>query len=341
MTETTPQLLTTLPGQPVPYVVTQGGGRAHLLIDQVGRCLAGAEETGGAMAMMTLEGPAGRPIPLHYHVEEYEFFYCHRGTMQLWLDGESRILNAGDFGYAPPGTVHAYGLLSHHAGFVGPITPGGWERFFDLTGIPYDGVAPFPVGFRPELPLEKFGQAEHQFNMKYLPDAEYTAPRADAADDHLPGSQTPYFLRAGEGPRHRIGGALLTVLITSAETNGGLTMATLAIPRGAGVPTHTHAHTTEGMLVLEGTVRVWLDGVEHELRGGDYASIPAGTAHRWEGAGFFSKTLSITTPGGLEAVPVRAGEATELHMVDREPPVPLSAESLRAAGDGIDIAVDA
>jgi quercetin 2,3-dioxygenase len=342
MSQTTPPpVLTTLPGEPVPYVVTRGGGRAHLLIDQVGRCLAGAEETGGAMAMMALEGPAGRPIPLHYHVREHEFFYCHRGTMQLWLDGESRILHAGDFGYAAPGTVHAYGLLSHHAGFVGPITPGGWERFFDLTGIPYDGVAPFPVGFRPEIPFEKFGQAERDFDMKYLPETEYTAARSDAADDHLPGSQTSYFLRAGEGPRHLIGGALHTSLITSAETGGSLMMATLQLPRGAGVPTHAHERTTEGILVLEGALRVWLDGVEHELHGGDYASIPAGTAHRWVGAGFFTRTLSITTPGGLEAVPVRAGEPTELRMVGREPPVPLSAESLRAAGDGVDLTVEA
>ena len=50
---------TELPGQPVPYVMAAGGGRAHLLIDQVGRCLAGAEETGDALSMMTLNGPAG------------------------------------------------------------------------------------------------------------------------------------------------------------------------------------------------------------------------------------------------------------------------------------------
>jgi hypothetical protein len=57
MTETTPTALTALPGEPIPYVVTQGGGRAHLLIDQVGRCLAGAEETGARGA----RGPADSP----------------------------------------------------------------------------------------------------------------------------------------------------------------------------------------------------------------------------------------------------------------------------------------
>jgi quercetin 2,3-dioxygenase len=338
MTQTTPAL-TELPGHQTPYVLRQGGGRGHLLIDQVGRCVAGAEETGGAISMMTLDGPAGPPIPQHYHNQEYEFFFCHRGVMQLWLDGESRILHPGDFGFAPPGTVHAYGLHSSHAGFVGPIVPGGWDRFFDLTGIPYDGVAPFPVGFRPEIPFAKFGQAEHDFDMKYLPDAEYGEARADAADDALPGTRTPYFLRSGAGPRHRIAGGLSTTLVTGAETDGRLLMATLALPRGAGVPTHVHEHTTEGIYVLEGTLQVTLDGADHVLSTGDFASIPPGTEHRWEGGAFFTKLLSVTSPGGLETVLQRAGEPTELVMFDREPPVALSSDALAAAAEGLDVRV--
>src|ERR1700753_2389181 len=90
-TSTEPGKLTELPGQTVPYVLAAGGGRAHLLIDQVGRCLGGSEETAGAMSMMTLDGPAGRAIPLHFHRQEYEFFFCHRGNVQLWLDDESRL----------------------------------------------------------------------------------------------------------------------------------------------------------------------------------------------------------------------------------------------------------
>jgi quercetin 2,3-dioxygenase len=328
---------TELPGRAVPYVMAAGGGRAHLLIDQVGRCLAGAEETGGALSMMTLDGPAGPPIPLHYHNKEYEFFFCHRGTIQLWLDGESRILHPGDFGYAPPGTVHAYRLLSDHAGFVGPIVPGGWDRFFDLTGIPYAGRAPFPVGFRPEVPFAKFGQAEHDFDMKYLPDEPYAEARLDATDDTLPGSAGPYFLRAGAGPRYRIAGGLATALCTSQETDGKLAMVTVELPRGAGVPDHVHDQTTEGIYVLEGSLRVWIDGEEHRAGGGDYVSIPAGTSHRWEGAAFFTRAISMTTPGGLEALLDRAGEATELPMFGDDEPVALSAQALTGAAEGLDL----
>jgi quercetin 2,3-dioxygenase len=338
MTQTTAEALTELPGQTTPYVLAAGGGRAHLLIDQVGRCLAGSEETGGALSMMTLDGPAGRPIPLHFHNQELEFFFCHRGTMQLWLGGQSRILHPGDFGYAPPGTVHAYGLLSHHAGFVGPIIPGGWDRFFDLTGIPYDGAAPFPVGFRPEVPFAKFGQAEHDFDMKYLPEAPYAEPSTEA-DDTLPGAQSAYFLRAGEGPRHRFAGSLVTALCTGAETDGKLNMFTLQTPRGAGVPAHVHDETTEALYVLEGSLRVWLDGEEHAVGGGDFVNIPAGTRHRWEGGAFFTKAVAMSTPGGLGRVLERAGEPTDLHMFSRDTPAPLTGEQLTAAAEGVDLRV--
>jgi quercetin 2,3-dioxygenase len=326
-----------LPGERVPFVLEAGGGRAHLLIDQVGRCLSGAEETDGAWSMMTLDGPAGRPIPLHFHREEYEFFYCHRGSVQLWLNDESRVLHPGDFGYAPPGTVHSYGLLGNHSGFMGPIIPGGWDRFFDLTGIPYAGSAPFPVGFQPEIPFAKFGQAEQQFNMKYLPEAEYAAPRSDAPDNTLPGSEQAYFLRAGEGPRSRVGGMLVTALCTAAETAGQLNIFTVELPRGAGVPAHSHERTTKGLYVLEGALRVWLDDGEHLVGQGDYVSVPAGTVHRWEGAAFFTKAIAMSTPGGLEQVVQRAGEPTELHMFAADA-APLSGEALgAAASEGVDL----
>ena len=66
------------------------------------------------------------------------------------------------------------------------------------------------------------------------------------------------------------------------------------------------------------SLRVWLDGAEHALASGDYASIPAGTGHRWEGDAFFTKAISMSTPGGLEQLLDRAGEPTELHMFGAE-----------------------
>jgi quercetin dioxygenase-like cupin family protein len=108
--------VTALPGKPVPYVLEAGSGRAHVLLGEVGRVLMGAEETDDRMSVMTLTGPrAGRPIPLHYHDREQEFFFCWRGRIQLWADEESRVHSPGDFGFIPPGTVHAYQLRGNNS----------------------------------------------------------------------------------------------------------------------------------------------------------------------------------------------------------------------------------
>ena len=118
-----------LPGEAVPYYLADGDGRAHLLLGQVGRALAGTEETGGAMSVMTALGPAGRPIPMHRHEREHDYFFCVRGAVQVWADGESRILHPGDVASVPAGVLHAYqfhGALQpvhgpDRAGRLGPL----------------------------------------------------------------------------------------------------------------------------------------------------------------------------------------------------------------------------
>src|SRR4051794_8552313 len=246
-----PLPVTDLPGGPVPYVIEAGSGRAHVLLGEVGRALVGAEESGGAMSVMTLDGPrAERPIPLHYHEHEYEFFYCLRGAIQLWADDQSRVLAPGDFGYIPPNTLHAYQLRGHFSPFVGPIVPGGWDRFFDLTGEPF-ATAAFPQGPKGPPPFEKFGRAEVEFKMKYRPDARY-AEASTAADDTLPADQRAYFLRAGEGPRHAFGGLLQTLLVGAEQSNGGVSMTTVEMAKGPGLPTHVHERSYEALMVVEG-----------------------------------------------------------------------------------------
>src|SRR3954467_13480464 len=242
--------VTALPGDAVPYVIEAGSGRAHVLLGEVGRAMVGAEESDGAMSVMALDGPrADRPIPLHYHDVEYEFFYILRGALQLWADEESRVLYPGDFGYVPPGTLHAYQLRGHHSTFVGAIVPGRWDRFFDLTGEPF-GSACFPQGPKGPPPLEKFGRAEAEFKMKYRPDAQYAAPRDDAADDTLPAGQEAYFLRSGEGPRHELAGQLQTILVGAEQTGGKATMTTVEMAKGPGLPAHVHERTHEALMVV-------------------------------------------------------------------------------------------
>jgi quercetin 2,3-dioxygenase len=329
--------VTELPGESVPYVIEAGSGRAHVLLGEVARAVVGAEESNGAMSVMTLDGPkAGRPIPLHYHDLEYEFFYCTQGQIQLWADDESRVLSPGDFGYIPPSTLHAYQLKGHHSQFVGPIVPGGWDRFFDLCGEPFSTAA-FPQGGpKGPPPFEKFGRAEVEFKMKYRPDAQYADARDDAADDTVPAGEQAYFLRAGEGQRHELGGLLQTILVGADQTGGKVAMTTLEMPKGVGLPPHTHAHSHEALMVIEGRLQVTLDGETHTLTRGDTASIPAGVEHSYTSNGHYTKVLNMSAPGGLEKLIATAGTPTAEHIFSEQVGA-IDLDALREAAAGLDV----
>lgn len=334
--EKTATALTGLPGECVPYVLEAGAGRAHLLLGEVGRTLAGAEETGGAMSVMTLTGPAApRPIPQHFHEREHDVFLCVRGRLQVWAGDESRILTPGDLASVPHGVRHAYQALEHATMFMGPIVPAGWDRFFDLCGTPYDGPAYPPVDPSPPA-FEKFGQAEGRFAMTYVHDQPYAQVRLDAADDELPGAETAYFLGAGEGPRHTAFGQVAFQLMRAAETGGRMGMAIVEGPAGSRIPEHAHAQTAECIYCLGGLMVVTLDGEEHQLAQGDFANIPPGVLHAVRFERNLSRYATMNAPAGIERFHELAGRvAAERIFV----PVaePMDASALAAAAAEIDV----
>jgi quercetin dioxygenase-like cupin family protein len=325
-----------LPGEPVPYVLADGDGRAHLLLGQVGRALASTEETAGAMSVMTAVGPADRPIPQHFHEREHDYFLCVRGAVQVWADGESRILHPGDVASVPAGVVHAYQFHGHYSQFMGPIAPAGWDRFFDFTGTPYDGPA-YPQVDPSPPPFAKFGAAEAKFGMKYVMDAPY-AEASTGPDDTLPGRPEAYFLRAGEGPRHLLHGQIVFQLMTGAESGGALGMTLTEGPRGELFPAHHHASTYEGIYCLDGRVRLTVGEEEHLLTRGDFASIPAGVPHTIALEGHLTRYVSMYGPAGPERLAELAGEASE-HRIFPERGEPADPGRLAAAAAELDIVV--
>jgi len=327
--------ITELPSKPVPYRLEAGSGRAHLLLGQVGRVLAGAEETGERMSVMTLCGPAGPPIPLHYHEAEHDYFYCVRGRIQVWADGNSRILTPGDVASVPPGSVHAYALLEHYSEFLGPIVPSGWDRFFDFTGSPYAAPA-YPQVDPSPPPFEKFGAAQQRFRMTYLPEEPYTEATLDAPDDRLPDSQKPYFLRAGEGPRHTLFGQVCFQLLAGAQSDGRMAMTVTEGPKGPAVPAHTHEHTHEAIYCLDGRMRVWTDGEEHELTRGDFVNVPAGVEHRYAFDANPTRFASMVAPAGIERFYELAGTVAE-HRIFPAQAEPADPARLAAAAAELDI----
>src|SRR3954447_17974725 len=306
-----------LPGEVKPYYLADGDGRAHLLLGQVGRALASTEETNGAMSVMTALGPTGRPMPFHKHAKEHDFFFCVSGRIQVWADGESRILYPGDIASVPAGVVHAYQFHGHYSQFMGPITPSGWDRFFDFTGSPYSGPA-YPQVDPSPPPFDKFGAAQEKFAMQSLPPDPPYPDAATGADDSLPGAPKPYFLRAGEGPRHTLYGQTTFQVLTGAESDGLFGMTVTEGPHGS-VPAHVHENTYEAIFCLHGRLRVTADGEDYLLTRGDFFSVPAGTEHSLSLEGHFTSWATMYGPAGVERFYELAGEVCQERIFVDEP----------------------
>ena len=50
----------------------------------------------------------GNAVSQHAHHEEYEVFYCIRGTAVMTVNGEKMTITQGDLMYAEPGDSHAF-----------------------------------------------------------------------------------------------------------------------------------------------------------------------------------------------------------------------------------------
>ena len=211
----TPAPVRELPGQAVPYYLADGDGRAHLLLGQVGRALAGQEETAGAMSVMTAVGPAGRPIPMHRHEKEHDYFFCVRGRVQVWADGHSRVLipvtwPACRRGCCTPTsstatTASSWGRSPRPAGTASSTSP--------ALRTPGPRIPRLTTSPRRLPSSEPPSEVRHEVLPRRALHRVGTGP-----DDKLPGTPSAYFLRAGEGPRHLLFGQVAFQLMTGAES---------------------------------------------------------------------------------------------------------------------------
>ncbi|MBB4007450.1 cupin domain-containing protein [Allorhizobium taibaishanense] len=272
-------VITSLPGKAVPYILRQGEGAHFNVAGQVVRVLAGVDETAGGYGAVVCEATIDRqPIPLHYHEKEHDTWFCTRGRLRIWANGVSRVLTDGDFAYVKPYDVHSYQSVAPHTQFFGIVAPGGWEGFFGSAGAAWElpGLPPenHPFDF------SRMGKAMGQFGVMRVPEQVYAeVGNGDDTDRVLPGEQASYVLQAGYGARHRLGGHLSTRVLPHEICAGAADMRTIEAGRGASAPAIAHAKTHVSLYLLEGTLRFSLNGESHDLQAGDFANIPAGTAY--------------------------------------------------------------
>jgi quercetin dioxygenase-like cupin family protein len=96
-----------------------------------------SEDTGGAFCLLRDELPPGWALPPHRHAGEAETMHVVSGEMAVEIDGEERIVRAGETAHVPAGAVHSSANAAPDAlRRVVIFSPGGMERFFLEAGAP-------------------------------------------------------------------------------------------------------------------------------------------------------------------------------------------------------------
>ena len=126
---------------------------------------------------------------------------------------------------------------------------------------------------------------------------------------------------------------LLTFKATSDATDGAFILFEELSQRGKVTPLHVHPDEDESFYVLEGEIRVQIDGVDHIGRPGGFLSIPRGVPHAFLVTSETARVLVLLTPGSsaAEAFFRDAGEPAPGPVLP--PAGPLEIERIQAAAE--------
>ena len=88
--------------------------------------------------LVSIATPPGVPgPPPHRHLSYKEAFIIIEGEMEFMIDGETKVLRAGESIAIPPNTLHTFNNLSNQVcRWVNIHSPKGFTDFFDEVGIP-------------------------------------------------------------------------------------------------------------------------------------------------------------------------------------------------------------
>jgi quercetin 2,3-dioxygenase len=160
-----------LPGKPTPFYLDQGEGEKSVVFDQLFTILLTGDETDGHYGAFTVEAPKGEMIPPHLHTWAHEIFYVTDGSVTVWMNDQNgfegkRTLKAGDFGFVPLNTVHAFRIES--AAKIFGVNSGGFERFFHGIGTPTEetGIPKAPY----ITPFPQLLAAGEKYGTVFMPD---------------------------------------------------------------------------------------------------------------------------------------------------------------------------
>jgi quercetin dioxygenase-like cupin family protein len=144
-------------------------------------------------------------------------------------------------------------------------------------------------------------------------------------------TRTAIIRAEGEGDAIWFNNDLFTFKATAQETDNALTLFEELSQRGKVTPLHLHPNADETFLVINGEIRVYVDGTERTVGPGGVASVPRGMPHAMMVTSETALVLTIVTPGckELEMFFRDVGEPATQRTLP--PSVPLPLEKIRAA----------
>ena len=124
----------TVPSEVVPYVIAADEGIKFAGGPEFFSLLATQETTGGKFFVVMTQGPETEMVPRHYHKMHTENFFCLEGQVDMIVNDSNATIYPGDFAHVPTGTIHSYSMARGFNRFMGFLTPGLFQKFFETLG---------------------------------------------------------------------------------------------------------------------------------------------------------------------------------------------------------------
>lgn len=138
--------------------------------------------------------------------------------------------------------------------------------------------------------------------------------------------------RAGEGEAIWFDGGLLTITAAAEDTGGAFASFEYEAPRGKASPLHRHPDADETFWLLEGSIKVHVDGVEHEGTQGATFVFRRDVPHAFVITSETARLIMMLTPGGGENFFREAGSPAQRRELP--PPSERNLEQFQAAAAG-------
>lgn len=123
---------------PDPKIMRNDEGKVLNVIGDIQTHKLAGEDTNNQIVEWVDNVEPGVGIPPHYHTHEDEIFRVIWGQIEIMIDGEITVLNAGDTAFAPRNIPHSWKVIgTEKARMITSAFPAGIEEMFEqLAQLP-------------------------------------------------------------------------------------------------------------------------------------------------------------------------------------------------------------